>query len=137
MITIFAAVKIGMACYKIGAAELLSDIYVKNLNTDQENEMGRQALIKANQKLYESVAKAIREAARLLGVSGIINLHVFSNKKNYKIPKDDLHIALRDGGADSVEMDETTKFKYDVQSNDGEQFFENMITHLHLAKFKV
>lgn len=83
---IFAAVKIGMACYKVSAAKLLADIYVKNLNTELENDMGREALIRANQKLYEGMGKAIRYAAKLLGVSGIINLHVFSNKNNYKLP---------------------------------------------------
>ena len=117
--------------------ELLSNIYNKNLNADQENQMGQKALIMANKNLYESTGKAIREAAKLLGVSGIINLHVFSNKKNPKIPKKELHLSLRDGGAESVEMDEDTKLKYDVQSNDGTVFLQGLITHIHLAKFRV
>lgn len=134
---IVAAVKIGMDCYTASASDLLSDIYVKNLNAEHENDMGRQALVKANQKLYEDVGRAITEAAKLLGVTGMINLHVFSNKKNPKIPKDNLHMALRDSGADSVEMDEKNRFKYDVQSNDGNGVLPNLITHLHLAKYNV
>lgn len=136
-VDIFAAVKIGMDCYRVSAVHLLSEIYVKNLNADMENDMGREALIRANQKLYEGVGRAIKEAAKLLGVNGIINLHVFSNKKNHKIPAENLQMALRDGGADSVETDEETKFRYDSQSNDGQRVFSNLITHMHLAKFRV
>jgi len=54
------------------------------------------------------------------------NIWLFDHKATLA---DKLNMALRDEGADSVE--------YDVQSNDGTQFFQNMITHLHLAKFKV
>lgn len=134
---ICAAVKIGMKCYSTTAQDLISNIYVRNLNAEHENTLGRDALVRANQKLYESVCKVIVEAARLLGVQGIINFYIFSNSKNYKIPIENLHMALRDGGANSVSTDDETKYKFDVMSNDGRQIFKDLISHMHLAKFQI
>lgn len=131
---IVAAVKIGMKFYDATASDLISDIYVKNLNIEDEANFKGKARIMANQSLYEGVCRAIVEAGKRLGVSHAINFYVFSNKKNPKIPKDNLHMALRDGGAESVGMDGIGKYKYSVASNDGRQVFENLITHLHLAK---
>lgn len=133
---IFTAVKIGMSFYKAKASDLLSDIYIKNLNIENEQQLLRELLVKANQKLYENVCKAIVQAAKLLGVNGILNFYVFSNNKNFKIPKDDLHTALKEGGADSVETN-PHPYKFSVGSNDGKRVFENLISHMHLAKFKV
>ena len=134
---ICAAVKIGMMCYSTSAQTLLENIYVRNLNAENENSMARDALVRANHKLYEDTCKAITGAARMLGVQGEINFYVFSNNKNPKIPKDNLHMALRDGGADSVHTDEHGKYKYDVASNDGRQIFQNLISHMHLARFRI
>lgn len=133
---IFAAVKIGMACYNAKASDLISDIYVKNLNIENEQQVGRDVLVKANQNLYEGVCKAITRAAKLLGVHGVVNFYVFSNVKNFKIPQQNLHEALKNGGADSVETD-ITPHKFSVGSNDGKRVFENLISHMHLAKFTV
>jgi hypothetical protein len=133
---IFTAVKIGMTYYKAKASDLISDIYVKNLNVENENQLLREALVKANQKLYEDVCRAIVQAAKLLGVSGMLNFYVFSNNKNFKVPKDDLHVALKNGGADSIETD-AHPYKFSVGSNDGKRVFENLISHMHLAKLKV
>lgn len=134
---IAAAIKIGTIAYKTDAASLIREIFVKNLNIPDENEMGNQARIRANQKLYMDMSNAIANAAKLLGVKGTINLHVFSNKKNFKIPKDDLHTALHDGGATSVGMDTKNTYRYDVQNNDATAVLPQAITHLHLAKFNV
>ena len=133
---IFAAVKIGMRCYNVKASDLISDIYVKNLNIENEHQIGRDAIVNVNQKLYEGVCKAIVQAAKLLGVQGILNFHVFSNIKNPKIPMESLHKALKDGGAESVVTDETPH-KFNVSSNDGRRVFENLISHFHLAKFRL
>lgn len=124
-----------MSCYNASASDLISDIYVKNLNTENEGNI-RDALVRANQKLYEDVCKAITQAGKLLGVQGTVNFYVFSNNKNFKIPKQNLHMALRDGGAASVET-VNTPYKYSVGSNDGRRVFEGLISHLHLAKFKL
>lgn len=134
---IVAAVKIGMQAYNVKAGDLLSSIYIKNLNVEHENQMSPEVRIKENQKLYEGVCGAVIQAARILGVQGSIDLHVFSNKKNPKIPKENLHMALRDGGAETVETDEKTKYIYTVASNDGREVFDGLISHLHLARINV
>jgi hypothetical protein len=134
---ICAAVKIGMLCYSADAKDLLSNIYVRNLNAENENAMARDALVRANQKLYEGTCRAITGVAAMLGIIGEINFFVFSNNRNPKIPKDNLHMALRDGGATSIETDESNQYKYNVASNDGRQVFQNLISHMHLAKFRV
>lgn len=134
---IVAAVKIGMQAYNVKAGDLLSSIYIKNLNVEHENQMTPEVRIKENQKLYEGVCGAVIQAAKLLGVQGSIDFHVFSNKKNHKIPKENLHMALRNGGAETVETDEKTKYIYSVASNDGKEVFDGLISHLHLAKIKV
>jgi hypothetical protein len=133
---IFAAVKIGMNCYQATASDLIREIYVKNLNTEDELNLSRELLVKENRKLYESVCKAITQAAKLLGVQGMLNFYIFSNKKNYKIPVDELHGGLKDGGAESVEVD-TVSHKFSVGSNNGKEIFENLISHLHLAKLSI
>jgi len=133
---IFAAVKIGMNCYDARASDLIKDVYVKNLNIENESQIDRTLLVKENKKLYENVCKAILQAAKLLGVQGQLNFFVFSNNKNPKLPKDELHAALVSGGADSVETD-SHPYKFDVGSNDGRRVFKDLISHLHLATLKV
>lgn len=90
---IVAAVKIGMKFYEVSASDLISSVYVKNLNTESEASYKGKARIIANQKLYEGVCQAIVKAAKILGVKNAIDFYVFSNKKNPKIPKDNLHVA--------------------------------------------
>ena len=132
---VVAAVKIAMNYFKIQADVFLSNVYVKNLNAENENEMGTQALITANKKLYKGVCEAIIEASKKLGVKGNIRLSVFSSNLNPKIPGKDLHDALKQGGAKDVVTDENV-YKYFSGSNDGvaRRLFK---TNFHLAILKV
>lgn len=133
---IVAAVKIGVDCYGARASDIIRDIYVKNLNIENESNCDRNLLVKENKKLYEDVCKSILQAAKILGVQGQLNFYVFSNNKNPKIPKDDLRTALLAGGADTVASD-THSYKFDVGSNDGTRVFKDLISHMHLATLKV
>ncbi len=133
---IFTAVNIAKEYYKVSASDIISDVYVKNLNIEGEHDMEDQAKISANKKLYAAVSNAIVDAARNLGVQGAINFWVFSNSKNHKIPKEDLHQSLRDGGANSVTTDDKTKYKFWVGNNDGTGA-QKFKTNLHLATFNL
>ncbi len=134
---IFCAVKIGMKFYKANAKDIISDVYVKSLNTEfEENGMGNQALISANRKLYSGVCTAILNAAKLLGVDGIINFWVLSSNINHKIPKQELHQALRDGGANSVESDDENILLSFTGPNNGDGGFK-FKQNLHLASLKI
>lgn len=134
---IVAAVKEGMVFYDMDASEILSDIYVKNLNAEHENEMAIKALIQANKELYSKTCEAIKAAAKTLGVKGSVNFYVFSNNKNPKIPQSELHEALRSGGAAEVDTDNRV-IKQSSQSNDATRVTPpNTITHLHLASIKL
>lgn len=134
---IYAAVKAGMVYYKVSAQQIIGDVYVKNLNAEHENEMAFKALVDANKDLYSKVCTAIIQAAKQLGVKNPINFYVFSNSKNTKIPKDDLHSALRSGGASDVQTNES-RIKQQSQSNDAlRTTLPNAVTHLHLAKLKI
>lgn len=132
---ICTAVKIGMAHHKVKTSDIIGDVYVKNLNTEHESEMGLQALVLANKKLYSGVCSAVFSAAKLLGVQGVINFFVISSNINYKIPKDDLHQALRDGGADSVDTDGKIHV-IKSSSNNGDRV-AIIKQNIHLATFKV
>lgn len=133
---IFTAVSIAKRYFKVSAKELIGDVYVKNLNAERENEMELQALVRANKTLYSKVCNALVDAARKLGVSGGVNFWIFSNNVNQKIPKEELHKALTEGGASSVTTDDNTKHAFFVGSNDGasERKFK---TNIHLAKLKI
>jgi hypothetical protein len=129
---IVTALEIATRWYKVSADKILSDIYVKNLNAELENTMGDQALVAANKKLYSGICSALIEAAQMLGVKNVLNLWVISSNKNHKIPAEDLHNALREGGADLVETD-TFAHQYVSGSNDG-LLRRSFKTNLHLAK---
>lgn len=133
---IFVAVKIGKDYFKVKADDILGDVYVKNLNAEGENQMQRQALVDANKSLYTNVCQAVKAAAELLGCKNMLKFWVFSNSANPKIPKDDLHQALRDGGASVVTTDEDTKHAFNVGSNSGGPG-PRFKTHLHLAELKL
>lgn len=132
---IIAAVDIACKWYKVSPDKILSDAYIKNLNVEHENDMGAQALIDANKKLYSAVSAALVEAARSLHVKGELNLWVISSVRNHKIPKDDLHASLTASGAKSVEVDPTPHTYYSG-SNNG-LFKAKVDTNLHLARFKL
>lgn len=132
---IFAAIKIGMDHYKTKASDIIGDVYVKNLNTENQESFSKHDLIIENKKLYSGVCKAVLEAAKLLGVQGVINFYVISSNINHKIPKEDLHAALKDGGAETVETDDV-KYKMWSGSNNGEEGL-NIKQNLHLASLKI
>ncbi len=131
---IITSVRIATDHYKINARDIIQNVYVKNLNTEHENELEAQSLINANKNLYESTSNAIVEAARYFGVTGKLNIWVFSNNKNPKIPKEQLHQAFRNSNAKNVSTD-SAKHKFHVKSNDGKRDFKNLLTNLHLAEF--
>lgn len=83
-----------------------------------------------------AVSKALVDAAKKLGISGSVNFWVFSNNMNPKIPKQDLHDALKDGSATSVTTDDSTKHIFFVGSNDGLED-RKIKTNLHLATLKI
>lgn len=95
---IVAAVEIATRWYKVSADKILSDVYVENLNAERENAMENQALLNANKKPYSGVCDALTKAAVILGVKNVLNLWVISANTNPKIPAEDLHKALREGG---------------------------------------
>lgn len=137
---VVTAVQIAAERYETSAGDFLRNIYVKNLNVEREHEIrhqsGLQALVHANKKLYTGVSEAIREAARKLGIHGELNLWVVSSNENEKIPKSDLHNALRDGGAEAVGVAKKP-FAMRSGSNDGKSYALIKSTNLHLAKFRV
>lgn len=129
---IIAAVRIAAEWYHISPEAFMRNIYVKNLNVENEQQHRNSpgALVQANQNLYTGVGLAIKEAAIALGVSGDIDFWVMSNNVNPKIPRADLHQALRDSGAKTGVG--KRRYQYRSGSNDGTG--ERMlITHLHLA----
>ncbi|WP_444926631.1 hypothetical protein [Microbulbifer sp. TRSA002] len=122
-----------IACWRFNArpADFISSVYVKNLNVEGENEMDTLTRIKANEGLYKGVTSTIIEAAKILGVTNEVNFYIYSASKNYKIPKAELHSALKGGGAQSVKMDSGIHF-FKVGSNDG-SIARVMPTNLHHA----
>lgn len=130
-----AAVRIGMKHHSVGAKDIIGDVYVKNLNTELENELGSQALVTANKRLYRDVYTAVVDAARLLGVSGVINFYVISANKNWKIPKEELHDALKEGGATQVETDDQIIEIY--SSNNAGLRALKIKQNLHLATVRI
>ncbi|HMY41018.1 MAG TPA: hypothetical protein PK011_16965 [Marinagarivorans sp.] len=138
---IVTAVEIATDKYKTPPGDFLRNIYIKNLNAEREHEIrhqgGLQALVNANKKLYTGVSDAIREAARKLRITGELNLWVVSSNVNEKIPKTDLHNALREGGAEAVGV---AKKPFDMRSGANEGKGAAALikgTNLHLAKFRV
>ncbi|ARU29480.1 hypothetical protein [Cellvibrio sp. PSBB006] len=132
---IFIAVKIGMDYHRARANDILGDVYVKNLNAENQDGFNKHDLVIENKKLYAGVVKAVVDAAKLLGVQGLINFYVISSNINHKIPKDDLHEALKEGGAKLVETD-NIKYNMWSGSNDGESGLL-IKQNLHLASLKV
>jgi hypothetical protein len=133
---IVIAVTIAKDYFKVGAKDIIGDVYVKNLNVERDNEMEAQAKILGNKSLYSAVSKALVDAAKKLGISGSVNFWVFSNNMNPKIPKQDLHDALKGGSATSVTTDDSTKHIFFVGSNDGLED-RKIKTNLHLATLKI
>lgn len=133
---ICVAVQIGMGHYKVRAEDIIGNVYVKNLNVENEIDMVSEALIAANKELYMKVCRAIIEAARRLGCENTINFWVFSNSKNPKIPREHLHEALEEGGATEIETDEQTRHIVPVGSNDGTLSIPRYLAHIHVARLR-
>ncbi len=131
---IVTAIQIAKNHYKINASVLLKDIYIKNMNAEGEDDMGAKALVRANKSLYSKTCEAIREAAKTFMVRGELNFHVFSNKRNPKIPQADLHEALKEGGAKSVQTD-PARYEFPVSKNDNSQPKDQkpFFTHHHVG----
>ena len=132
---IVAAVKIAAKYFKVDPQTILREIYVKNLNVEREGDFTNEAKVKANKGLYTSVCQALVGAAKQLGLSGELQLHVFNHNKNPKLPREDLIDSLVSGGASNVETD-THKPKVQIGSNSGEQSLVQK-TNFHLATLKV
>ena len=129
---IFTAVTIGMKYFMVEAEDIIGDVYVKNLNAENEHDMVGKALVNANRELYMDVCRAIVGAARMLGCENTVNFWVFSNSRNPKIPKEDLHEALSEGGATDIQSDEETRHVFEVGDNLG-KLSGKFLTHIHKA----
>jgi hypothetical protein len=131
---IIAAVKVACSYYNVSPSTIFSDIYAKNLNVERENSMADQALIRANKDLYMNVCKTIAEVARQLGITNEVNFYVFSKNNNPKIPVNDLHDALKEGGAHEVKAD-VHRHKVHAARNDDSDFVTQM-TNFHMARLR-
>jgi hypothetical protein len=96
--------------------------------------MGAQALIRANKKLYSSVCYSIIKAAKQLGVTNELNFYAFSKNNNPKIPQEDLHAALKEGGAKNIKTDDK-RYKAFAGSNDDQDFIQQT-TNFHIATLR-
>jgi hypothetical protein len=133
-----AAIEIAARHYCVNPDVFLQDIYVKNINVERENDLGLKAVVEANKSLYQKTGEALCSAAKALAYRGELRLHVFSNNVNPKIPKADLHEALKNAQAESVVTD-GNKYEYLVSKNDNTQRsdFPPIKTHHHLAVFSI
>lgn len=127
---IFTAVKIGMKYHQAKANDIIGDVYVKNLNSENQSSLSKQDLIIENKKLYSGVCSAVLGAAKLLGVQGLVNFYVISSNINHKIPKEDLHTALKEGGATSVATDDCKHNIMSGPNNGGDGIIIKQNPHL-------
>ncbi len=125
------AVKVASSYYSVPPSVILSDIYAKNLNVEREHAMSDQALIRANKQLYSGVCEAVIKAAKQLGITNQLNFYVFSKSNNPKIPLEDLHASLKEGGASQVKTDDK-RYKVLIGSNDDKRALQQM-TNFHMA----
>lgn len=129
---IIDAVTIASAYHKVTAKYFLSNIYIKNLNAENERGMELKLLVSINKDLYEKTVAAIKEACAHFGIKESVSIHVYSSNINYKIPKDDLHHALKSGGASSVETDPRA-LNFRSGSNDN-KLRARVDTNMHVAR---
>lgn len=132
------AVEIAASYFAVKPDVFLQDVYVKNLNTERENDLGLKATAEANRPLYQKTAEAICSAAKDLAYKGQLRFHVFSNNANPKMPKEALHDVLKSANADSVVTDKR-EYQYFVSKNDNSQNPDQRPwkTHHHLAVFSI
>ncbi|MCH9692677.1 MAG: hypothetical protein K0U59_11570 [Gammaproteobacteria bacterium] len=128
---IIDAVTVASQFYLIQPKDILSDIYIKNLNAEGQHENNMPLLVKLNMSLYEQTTRAIINACKHFDLQSGINIHVCSSNINPKIPRPNLHQALIAGGAKSVETD-GRKIRHKVGSNNGQDSV-SLISNLHVA----
>lgn len=131
---IIDSVNIAVQFYRVKAHEILSNIYIKNLNAEDEENFGLDFLVRLNKELYKSTTEAIRTACRHFGINSEVNIHVYSSNINQKIPANELHEALKSGGASSVQTDER-KLTYKSGNNLGTDV-QKIRTNMHVAKLE-
>lgn len=140
-----AAVKIAAEAYKTTAHNIFNDVFMKNLNSENEASIVNKhfpatqqeywaPLVKANKNLYKNTSQAILEAAKKLNIQGKVTTWVFSNAANPKAPKQELHRAMRQGGLKDVMMLKKG-VKMGAGSNDGAEENSNLINHIHFGSF--
>jgi hypothetical protein len=119
----------------VAAREILSNIYIKNLNTEDEPKYDDfDFIVRLNKDLYRSTTEAIREACRHFGINHDINIHVYSANINHKIPQKELHEALKAGGASSVHTD-PRGFTFKSRNNLGNKS-ARIKTNMHTARLE-
>ncbi|MGL6162283.1 hypothetical protein [Microbulbifer sp.] len=128
---IIDAVQIATQFYQVNPKDILSSIYIKNLNAEGRHEGNMPLLVKLNKALYENTTKAIAQACKHFGINSGVNIHIYSSNINPKISKSELHEALKAGGARSVETD-SRKIRHKVGSNNGEDSVP-LVSNLHVA----
>ncbi|WP_444919327.1 hypothetical protein ACJJID_00035 (plasmid) [Microbulbifer sp. CnH-101-G] len=128
---IIDAVTIASQFYQVQPRDILSNIYIKNLNAEGRHEGNLPLLVKLNMSLYEKTTEAIVKACKHFGIQSSINIHVYSSNINPKISKSELHEALKAGGAKSVETDKR-KIRHKVGSNNGVDSVP-LVSNLHVA----
>ncbi|WP_444928582.1 hypothetical protein ACJJIF_11960 [Microbulbifer sp. SSSA002] len=128
---IIDAVTIATQFYQVKPKDILSNIYIKNLNVEGQNEGNMPLLVKLNMSLYENTTRALIGTCNHFGIQSGINIHVYSSSINPKISKSELHQALRAGGAKSVETD-SRKIRHKVGSNNGQDSVP-LVSNLHVA----
>ncbi len=125
------SVKIATQFYLVQPKDILSNIYIKNLNAEGEHENDMSLLVKLNMALYENTLIAISAACRHFGIASRVNVMVYSSNINPKIPRSELHKALKAGGAKSIQTD-GRKIKYRVGNNSGKVGVP-VVSNLHSA----
>ncbi|WP_444905437.1 hypothetical protein ACJJIQ_09635 [Microbulbifer sp. ANSA003] len=128
---IIDAVTIATQFYQVKPKDILSNIYIKNLNAEGQHEGNMPLLVKLNMALYENTARALTEACKYFGIQSGFNIHVYSSNVNPKISRSELHQALKAGGAKTVATD-SRKIRHKVGSNNGEDSVP-LVSNLHVA----
>lgn len=128
---IIDAVKIATSHYKVKASDILSKVYIKNLNAEKEEYYDLDFLVQLNKNLYRDTTAGIKEACEYFGIKNPVNIHVYSSNNNYKINKIDLYEAFELGGASQVKTDPRA-LVYKSMNNLGSMKVK-IKTNLHVA----
>ncbi|GAA6168120.1 hypothetical protein [Sessilibacter corallicola] len=132
---IIEAVKVAMQYYKAKPDDILSNVYIKNLNVEDESRYKLDFLVKLNKELYKATVQALKAATSHFGILNEIFIHVYSANTNQKIPAESLHSAMKAGGAHSVQTD-PRKITYKSGNNLGTEF-QKIRTNMHVARLNI